>query len=367
MNVFIEGQEISGFKEISVSRDLDNFCGQFNITLTSGLNKPFPVKRQAEIEIKTAGFPLLKGYVEKINVGYSQDSHDIMIQGRDITCDIIDTTTDGSFEFNPPTNLVSIIEEILAYHKIEDILVENEVNNLKNFVTGDIIAGELGTSLFSVIESYCRLRQVLPITSEEGNIILLQTSSPENSGASISHLIGEAGALNNVLSAGASYDDSDRYSEYNAYGQGNVSALSGASQNPADVSSRKGNIADTKVRAGRQLNFQAERASSAKDLADRALWEANIRRARSAEYKPKVQGHLKGPGLGPWKLHEVSQVVDEFADIKAAMLCKAVEFNFSESSGSTTSLVFVVKDAYSLQAEQDEREAKANKQGDSLE
>lgn len=367
MNVFIEGQEISGYKEITVSRDLDNFCGQFNISLSAGSDKPFPIKRQAEIEIKTSGFPLLKGFVEKINVGYGQDSHDIIIQGRDVTCDIIDTTTDGTFEFNPPTNLVSIIEEILEYHKITDILVENQATDLKNFVTGDIISGELGSSLFDVIESYCRLRQVLPITSEEGNIILLQTSDPENSGASLSHLIGPAGALNNVLKAGASYDDSNRYFEYNAYGQGNVSALSGSSQEPSEVSSRKGSIADSKVREGRQLNFQAERASSPNDLSDRALWEANIRRARSAEYKPTVQGHLKGPGLEPWKLHEVSQVVDEFADIRAAMLCKAVEFNFSETNGSTTSLTFVVKDAYSLQAEQDEREAKANKQGESLE
>ena len=97
---------------------------------------------------------------------------------------------------------------------------------------------------------------------------------------------------------------------------------------------------------------------------NRATWEANIRRARSFEYEATVQGHSRNAQGDIWRVNQLVRVLDQFAGIDAILLIKKVSFESSLNSGNTTKLCMVVKDAYSLQAEQDAREARANTQGD---
>jgi prophage tail gpP-like protein len=362
IEIFTSGTKIEGFIEANVTRDLDSFCGQFKVTLSKFKDKNLPIKRHSPIVIKASGTTILTGFIEKINISYGEDFHEIIIQGRDKTCDILDTTVDGSFEFNPPTSLTSIIEQLLSYHGISGISVINQAGALKNFEIGDQISGELGSSLFSIIETYCRLRQVLPVTNEDGNLVLIRTTSPASSGSTLAHKINNQS--NNILSAEVSYNETKRFNKYIGHSQGNSSALAEQDQEASDISSRKSEAFDSEVRSSRQFNFQAERAASEIDLLDRVKWEANIRRSRASSYKPKVQGFIKQSGA-PWKLHETVRVFDEFADIYADLLVCGLEFSYS-LSGSITRLTLCVKDAYSLQAEQNAREARANKQGEKL-
>lgn len=363
MRIFIDNQELIGFTEVSVSRSIDTFCGQFYIQVTATPGVEFPIKRRSKVEIKVGEVLILTGAVELISIDYSTTFHGITIQGRDNTRDVYDTTSDGTFEFNPPTDLKTIIESILSSNNINDVSVVTDVKDLDKFTEGDKVAGELGTGLFDIIESYCRLRQVIPVSNEEGNIVLLRTESPEDAGVSLRHEPGSNN--NNILSARARYDDTQRFNKYNCFGQGNVSELNEVGDTSFDdIVSRGGSATDDFITDSRTYNFQSERAANNADLTQRAIWEANIRRARSASYTATVQGHEKTGKDDPWKLHQLVQVVDTFASVRATLLVNNLDFRFSLSKGSTTDIGLVVKDAYSLEAQQNAREARANLQGD---
>ena len=90
-------------------------------------------------------------------------------------------------------------------------------------------------------------------------------------------------------------------------------------------------------------------------------WEANIRRARSLEYTAVVQGHNVGGTL--WKPNVLVPIDDDFSDIQATMLLKSVRFESTLQTGNVTTLTFTYKDAFTLQAQQDEREANTNNTG----
>lgn len=57
------------------------------------------------------------------------------------------------------------------------------------------------------------------------------------------------------------------------------------------------------------------------------------------------------------------RIDDDFAQINGFMLIKDVVYNQSINEGSTTDINFVVNDAYTLQAQQDAINAKANQLG----
>ena len=85
------GQEYRGFTEISVVNSLDTLSGQFSFLATTKNDDILPIKRDETCIIRVEGETVMTGFVEKINVKYSGDSHRLIIEGRDKTADVIDS------------------------------------------------------------------------------------------------------------------------------------------------------------------------------------------------------------------------------------------------------------------------------------
>lgn len=361
----VDGQDFTGLLEAEVTKSLDNFCNKFFISYSALQGSVFPIKRGSKIELKADGKLLMTGYAEKINIDYTSDSHALSCEGRSISCDLVDSTADGAFEYNPPLTLKQLVEKVLKQYGFSDMEVLDEAGSVKPFKKTDQISSEIGTSIFEIIESYCRSRQVLAITNEEGNIVLLRTQTPEMAGVNLIHNIDSP--LNNILAAKARFDDTERFAKYNVFSQGNASTLNtDGDVSNEDIATRISSATDSYPRAQRVLNITAERSSDVENLTNRSKWEANYRRAKSLEFEVRVFGHLKTQGGDPWKLHQLVPVSDIYANIEAQLLIKDLTFSYDSSKGSTTTIGLVAKDAFSLKAEQDAREQKSNKQGDDL-
>ena len=71
-------------------------------------------------------------------------------------------------------------------------------------------------------------------------------------------------------------------------------------------------------------------------------------------YSCKVQGFIAENINGQkkyWETNKLIKVKDVFNGIDAILLIRSILFNYSQSTGSTTTLELVPKDAYLLESE----------------
>lgn len=166
-----------GFTDIRVNRAFTNLCGVFNFTAVSvnGELKNYPIKINDKCRVLVNGKSVINGYIEKISINYTHDSHVISIEGRDRTCDVVDSTVDSTIIYLPPVTLVEIIKKILKVLGLTDIKVIEKYKT-PPFTESDIQSAQIGSTLFSFLDQMCKVKQVIITTDGEGNIVLDQAS-----------------------------------------------------------------------------------------------------------------------------------------------------------------------------------------------
>lgn len=352
----INGVPFTNFLSLSVTRSMENFSGSFNFKASNADRQRFPIRKGSACKItyynsKGAPTVLLTGFVEVITPSIDDSNHDITIQGRDRTGDLIDSTlSQDSVQFSATPTLVEIIQKVMQSVGVV-LPIINNAGTIDAFAPYELVAGQAGQGAFDFLEKQARRRQVLLTTDGGGNVVITRTGTV-NSGFKLLNQLDDPN--NNVLSASASYDDTKRYNKYICVAQKN---LTGQNPYPADdadneeelVSVSSEPVYDTEIRAGRTLVLVAENATTSDELTQRAQWEANIRKARSASYKAVVQGFENPANARMFKDNELYPIVDYDNAISATMLAKELTYNVDESGGTKTTFTFVDKNAYSLE------------------
>lgn len=356
----VNGVRYIGFTEITVSKSLDAVSGEFSFSATTKDNIPFPIKVQDKCKIYIDDKLIMSGFVNSVDVSYDASSHSISIRGRDKTADIIDSTLNGKAEFKAGVTLKAVAEKVISDLNITDIeVIENVV--IKKFLKNEIISDKVGQPAFEFIESYCRKRQVIATTDENGNLVFTRAGTEKVPIVLINTVAGE----NNILSASVSWDESNRFNKYVCISQSNNAADPDTNETPKEQTDKQlPAIFDTKIRDTRIFHFLPENDLTLQETAERSTWEANIRRARSFTYSVIVQGHLIKPGGDIWRPNKLVSVLDEFSDVNATLLINTVEYNLSVDSGETTILGMVTKDAYTLEANKPVKDEKSESLGE---
>ena len=356
----VNGVDYTGFTTIKVFRSFTNLSGGFNFTSVSSSNLKFPIEVGDSCIVSANGQPIITGFVEKMNIAYDQGQHIISMEGRDKTCDLIDSTIDDTVIYNPPISLKKVIENALKVLGITTITVTENVT-IEQFNTSEIQSATIGDTFFGFLEILCRLRQVIMTTDGKGNIILDRASTTQINTVLTSTV---NNAINNVKNSTSSFDNTNRFAKYRAYSQGNPVTYVDIPQTPQQLTNKQGVTGtDPGIRNTRQFNFISEKSAEDSELKNRAIWEANIRRAQSKVYACTVQGFIATKDNFIWRPNLLVQVNDDFSNTHGIFLIKDVTFNLSVDGGETTDLSLVVKDAYTLQAEQDAKDARVNVQG----
>jgi prophage tail gpP-like protein len=356
----VNGVSYEGFTSIGVTRTIEAVSGSFNFETTINNSSAFPIKVGDSCRVIVEGVPVLTGFVEVVNVNYSAGAHSIAIQGRDRTADVIDSSLQEEIHFEGTISLVRIIQRVLSNLGIIDIGVTDLTGGIEDFTERE--SGEIGMSAFEFIEQYARKRQVLLTTDGAGNIGIIRGAGVSIS-SRLKNVVGSSDS--NILRSNVSYDYAGRFGKYIVESQGNPSLPDdGGEKGAATVVERSGEAVDSKVRSTRILTLNAESSLDSQTDKQRAQWEANIRRSRSQTYSATLQGFLAPSDGIIWAPNQLVNIQDDFADINAIMLVKSVTYSQSLDEGSITELQFVVKDSYTLQAEQNALEANVNKLGD---
>jgi prophage tail gpP-like protein len=355
----VAGVRYQGFTSISVYRSIETISGSFNFVATSSQRVAFPIKVGSPCAVYIDNIRVANGYVDIVTVSYNAENHTINIQGRDKTADIVDSSMTGLKEFIG-LGLVDIIRTVLNDNNMSDIKVINEAGALEPFDDDDPASSPVGQSIFEFLEQYARKRQVLLTTDGNGNVVLSRSGS-QSAISGLQNKIG--GQFNNILSAIANYDFSNRFNRY----------IINSDQSPGgfddveyeDAIDQSGEAIDDTIRASRISETIAEITSDDATLDELAIWTRNVSAGRSTEYECVVQGFYQDTAKTQlWKPNLLVKVDDDFADISATLLIKSVEYSVSLEQGSVTAISLVDKDTYTIQAKIDAATARANNQGD---
>ncbi|MCW8930006.1 MAG: hypothetical protein OQL19_07205 [Gammaproteobacteria bacterium] len=340
----VNGKQYSQFKSAEVTIRIDALSNTFNFQATASKGLPLPFQGGDECKIIVDNTTVLTGSIEIVEVDYSSGSHSIALSGRDKTGDLLDSTLDSISDINAPITLKKLIEKIISTLGL-DIQVIDTVNPASFNKAEDIASPEPGQSAFSFIEQYARKRQVLLTSNANGDIVITRASGTKIN-AFLQNVIGSNS--NNIIRGNVSYDTTGRYNKYKFASSLNTTALNFAGFVPIkNVVSQKGIYTDAAIRAGRQLVLVSEDAFSDKQNADRAKWEANIRKARGRVYSVTVEGFTNQINE-LWDINTAVLVVDDFAGINAYMLINSVTYSYSLDEGSITTLGLVNENAYTL-------------------
>lgn len=357
----IDGSRFAGWTTATVSRSIDAVSGRFSFE-ARGLNEANPFAAGQAVTVLTDDTLFLTGFIESVIINYSADNHVIRLSGRSNTADLIDSTLDGSIELNENITLEQAIQKVLDFTGFKAKILNN-VGPLDSLKFEDTpFSSEVGQTQFAVIEQYARKAKVLVTQDAEGNIVLTR-GGEERVPRGLLHEIDNN--ANNVLNAEVSVNIVDRFSKYTYHSVGNPSSISKVSSffsaneetTNEEISNRDNFELDDQIRDTRIFNQQAENSSEVADLKERAIWETNIRRARSISYNYTVTGHsIDGQIFEP---NKIIKVKDDFAGITDSdLLIRNVTFQQSIDGGNTTSLNLIQPDAFRLQAERPQKDQK---------
>lgn len=358
LKIRLNGLDYGNFIAGQVVSSLETVGSSFNFTSSAGADNLFPIKKGDAAQILADEQVVLTGFIEAVTVSYDAGSHRIEVKGRNKLADLIDSTVGNIKEFTGPVSLESIIRSVLDSIGLTNIKIVNEAGTIKNFEESDVTSAETGQKAFDFIELYARKRQVLLTTNGNSDLVIARASTIVASNA-LKMTVGNQ-PDNNVLSAALTNDETKLYNRYLGQSQLNPIGLD-SDTTPIQISDQGAQFIDDLIRTTRRLEFNAEESSDSFTMEDRVKWEANIRRARSIIYSATVQGHTaNGEAWIPNRLHRID---DDFCDVHALLLSKQVVYKYSIDEGSLTNIEFTNRNAYTLQAEQDAREAVTNEFG----
>ena len=361
----VDGDTFEGFTEISVMRSIGAISGSYSFGATSSKKISLPIQEGQSCRVLIDETPVIDGYIETIPIEYDSQTHTIQISGRDKTMDVIDSSTVVK-ELSGTLSLQAVIRQVLDGNGLQDIDIINQVSGLESFKDGDIESAEVGESVFEYIEKYARKRQVLLTGDGNGNIVITR-SGTINATTALLNVID--GTNNNILSASGQYSGTDLFNKYIVRSQQNPVALENAGDiSTSEIVNQSGTVIDSNVRSTRILEIRPDQAGSSEDSKQFATWTRNIRRSKAFSYTAVVQGHYQDEAKTRlWVPNEIVSINDDFmgmnSQLNAKMLIDTVEYRQNLDSGTTTAITCVDKNAYTLQAEQDLRDARANDLG----
>jgi len=354
----VGGVPFTNFLSMTIKKSMEDLSGTFNFRASNADKTTFPIKAGDAVKItyynsKNKPFVLITGFVDMITPSVDPNSHDVYIQGRDVTCDIVDSTLgEGSVIFNNEATLTQIIQTALASIG-SSIKIINQAGTITNPSSIERPQGQAGQGVFDFIEKQARLRAVLLTTDGLGNLIITRTGTDDSKFTILNQY---NNSKNNVLYSSATYDLSKRFNKYICVSQKNLVAMNDSEEDSGqeddaaanEIAIDNGIAYDKDIRAGRTLTLVVENASSSDQLTQRAKWEASVRKARSLTYTASVYGMENPETNNVFVFNQLVNVIDDNEGLSVQMLIKSLVFTVEVDGGTTTQFECVDRNAYSL-------------------
>ena len=347
--LFVNAQKYAGWKTVQITKNLQAVSAGFSLSVSdknNALIKRLPshsvsIRPGDACVIELDGQRIITGYVDKVSPSFDSSQHGLSITGRDKTADLVDCSilnTPGEFNQLKLDRIVSILCKPFGIN----VQVETDVG-----APIDVFSIQPGESVWEAIERAMRVRGVLIISDGFGDVVIThgpknkERNKEKNNRAATALIQGE-----NILSASAEFNHSDRFSVYK------VEATSPWSDDlPAEFANAiEGEAKDKNILRYRPKIIKAEAAGSTAQAQTRAGWEAVVRAGRSGAYQITTPGWTQVNGE-LWSINTLVAVNSDWLSINGDLLITGVSFSKNNQSGTTTQLTLMRPDAFELKPE----------------
>ena len=321
----IDGVDWAFWKNTQVVRQMDAVAGTFAIGLADKWVEgasALPIAAGMECQVLIGKTKILTGYIDKASPSFSASDHGIVISGRDKSGDLVDCSAVHKPGHWQGLNAEQLCAELAAPFGV-DVVTAVGVDIGAPFPSFKL---EQGETAFEAMDRILKQRELL-IAPDGGGGLVIVTSGILTSQTAL--VQGE-----NILSASAAFDMTDRFSDYLVQGQqpGNdevygkqAAAVHAANQDPA-------------VTRYRPLILRAESRVDSGAAQQRAAWECTVRAARSVTVSVTVQGFRQCPDGPLWMENSLTDVDIPFLRISQQLLISKVSYARDAQGGSLTAM-----------------------------
>jgi len=243
-----------GFVDVSISRSIEKFCGEFSFTTTVKEDEDRvinnPIKVQSEVAIFIDSVLVLTGTIESLSVNYNPTSHIITASGRDRTGDLVDSSCIKK-QYNE-RNFAKLLRLVLNDNGYSNIKIIDNLPIPAVLPSSEVIRIENNDTIFSFIDKYANRLQIFMLSDADGNIVISTEGSEGSGGALISRKNDEN---NNIISANFNISSNDRFKYVDVYSQS-----SNATHGKTSIS-QKGSYTDSEILTPRRKIIIAGKAT----------------------------------------------------------------------------------------------------------
>jgi prophage tail gpP-like protein len=329
----VGGIDWTGWKSVEISRQMDAIAGAFSIALADKWKQrqtALPIAAGMACELLIGKDMVINGHIDRVSHAFSASEHSISISGRDKSADLVDCSAIHAPGQWLDQDVLSLARELAAPFGVSVAVSATAPAGLPP--GGQDLGGpvpsfklEQGETTFEALSRLLRQRGLLACPDGRGGIILLK------SGELYHRVVLKQGE--NILTASADFDLSDRFSAYHVQGQqpGSDEAFGEA------ACAVEAEASDPAARRYRPLLLRAESNVDAASAKGRATWEASVRAARSVTLNVTVQGFRQSKGGSLWQVGALTEVDIPFLRLRQTMLASKLTFK-RDNQGSITSL-----------------------------
>lgn len=400
LDVIINGLAYSGWKNVVIQQSMTQLAGVFTVSTTEELmedSKSWHIRNGDVCTINIEEQTILTGYVDSIVHSYNNKEHQIILKGRDKTCDLIDcsyysntTVNAAELEYRDREwknkDAKTIITDICTPFGII-VMVDKDSEGAQEAASEPLVVFQIndGETALNSITRICQSKGLIAMTDGDGILRLTRT---RNIKCSDSLTTGE-----NILSGQLIQSDRERFSRYIIKGKGktdgkyllistiNPSAIVedevvrkkiGMQEDRSTPSYRyRPKVILTDVVANYDINPALQKIVEsvynpythkreplvppevrnyvAVDICyQRGEQEARVRAGNSRKLVYTVQGWVQTSNKKVWKVNTLVSIYDKMFNIRDEFLISDIRFTFDDINGTITELSLVHKEAFKV-------------------
>ncbi len=334
----VGGLRYEGWKSVRVTRSIESLAGSFALDVSDrwGNGELWPIAEEDPCRVEIDGDVVIDGYVDKRSLSASATARTLSYTGRDRAAALVDCSAivaSGSVKGSKWTFLnIDVVGLATAIAKPFGIPVSVQPGLGAVLTKDKKVVVHPGDSCFEVISRAAAAAGVLVVSDAAGGIVITRAGTARAS----SLIEGQ-----NILTASAEYDGSDRFHRYLISSQ-----IPGTDEASGEATRIQAEAIDQGVRrADRVILIRPEKGYSIPDSRRRADWEARIRAARAEKVTATVLG-WKQPDGKLWPVNTLARVrASRSIGVDGDMLISQVEYTIGDG-GQITQLSLVRPDAF---------------------
>lgn len=203
IDLLIGSKKFTGFQEVSCSASLNEVARSFSFKTFQDLGLFIDAGQEAKVYIDD--HLIITGYTERIDTNVDSSGTSLTIAGRSKTADFIDCSPELKGGSSKNTNIINIADKIAEPFGI-NVIADVSVKNIKYTAINE------GETCLDYLDRLSRQEGFALTTNPAGDLVITQAGKTQLKGR-----IHQTETP--ILSASASRDYSQRFSEYKVKGQ----------------------------------------------------------------------------------------------------------------------------------------------------